>query len=282
MVLAFFQNSRPECNIERFYTTGNQRKIDCFTVDGFCSHCNTIFEAFGCFYHFCECQEGQPCLADEDIVKGQGKREMDELRRSYLREKIYSIIEMWECQWKLHMRENCKIKSFVRSTFPYKRPLSFENLLSRIRKGELFGYVQLDLRVPENLREKFEPFPPIFKNILVSRSDIGDYMKKHAEENKLMTQPRRILISSFHLINGTILTPLLNFYLDLGLECDRTYRFVQYTPMKCFNSFVLSAVDVRRKSEENPHSNVVAETMKLLANSSYGYQIMDRSRHTII
>ena len=27
-------------------------------------------------------------------------------------------------------------------------------------------------------------------------------------------------------------------------------------------------------------SNVVAETMKLLANSSYGYQIMDSSRHT--
>ena len=78
---------------------------------------------------------------------------MDELCRSYLREKNYSIIEMWECQWKLHMRENHETKSFVRSTFPYKRPLSFENLLSRIRKGELFGYVQCDLRVPENLRE---------------------------------------------------------------------------------------------------------------------------------
>ena len=33
--------------------------------------------------------------------------------------------------------------------------------------------------------------------------------------------------------------------------------------------------------DENPNSTVVAETMKLLANSSYGYQIMDRSRHTV-
>ena len=31
----------------------------------------------------------------------------------------------------------------------------------------------------------------------------------------------------------------------------------------------------------DPSSGVVAETMKLLGNSSYGYQIMDRSRHTI-
>ena len=62
------------------------------------------------------------------------------------------------------MRENHEIKCFVRSTFPYKRPLSFENLLSRIRKGELFGYVQCDLRIPENFREKFESFPSFSKN----------------------------------------------------------------------------------------------------------------------
>ena len=42
-----------------------------------------------------------------------------------------------------------------------------------------------------------------------------------------------------------------------------------------------SAVDTRREVNENPNFSVVAETMKLLANSSYGYQIMDRSRHTV-
>ena len=51
--------------------------------------------------------------------------------------------------------------------------------------------------------------------------------------------------------------------------------------MKCLNSFVQSAVDARRKGDENSNSSVVAETMKLLANSSYGYQTMDRSRHII-
>ena len=42
-----------------------------------------------------------------------------------------------------------------------------------------------------------------------------------------------------------------------------------------------SALDARREGDENPNFSVVAETMKLLANSSYGYQIMDRSRHTV-
>ena len=74
---------------------------------------------------------------------------------------------------------------------------------------------------------------------------------------------------------------MLLFYLQLGLVCKKIHRFVQYTPRKCFNNFVQSAVDARRQGDKNPSSSVVAETMKLLANSSYGYQIMDRRRHTV-
>ena len=88
MVMAYFQNCRPDCKIESFYKTGTQKKIDCFSVDGFCDHCDTIFEGLGRFYHFFECQEVQPCLTDKDIDRGQKKREMDQLRRSYLRGKI--------------------------------------------------------------------------------------------------------------------------------------------------------------------------------------------------
>ena len=106
-------------------------------------------------------------------------------------------------------------------------------------------------------------------------------MKNYAEEERLLSQPQKKLISSFTLQNGKLITPLLLFYLQLGLVCSKIHRFVEYTPKKCFNSFVQSAVDARRQGDENSNSSVVAETMKLLANSSYGYQIMDRSRHTV-
>ena len=53
MVMSYFQRTRPECENESFFTTGREKIIDCFGVDGFCSHCNTVFEAMGCFYHFC-------------------------------------------------------------------------------------------------------------------------------------------------------------------------------------------------------------------------------------
>ena len=106
-------------------------------------------------------------------------------------------------------------------------------------------------------------------------------MKDYAEKRGLLSQPRKMLISGCFLENGTLITPLLLFYLELGLVCKKIYRFVEYIPVKCFNKFVQSAVNARREGDENPNSSVVAETMKLLANSSYGYQIMDRCRHTV-
>ena len=110
---------------------------------------------------------------------------------------------------------------------------------------------------------------------------MGDLMKTYAEEEGIMSQPRKMLMSSFTIQNRILISPLLLFYLQLGLVVTKLHRFVEYTPRKCFNSFVQAAVDARRKSDENLNSSVVAETMKLLANNCYGYQIMDQSRHTV-
>ena len=140
--------------------------------------------------------------------------------------------------------------------------------------------MQCDIEVPEKLRSKFANFPPIFKNPLVSKSDIGDLMKNYADE-RLLSQPRKMLISSFTLQNGTLITPLLLFHLQLGLVLTQIHRFVECTPKKGFNVYVQAAVDARREGDQNHSSSGVAETMKFLSNSSYGYQIMDRSRHTL-
>ena len=131
--------------------------------------------------------------------------------------------------------------------------------MQNIRNETMFGYVQCDLSVPVELKAKFSNFPPNFTNIDDTKNDIGEYMKTYAEENDLLKQPQGMLISGFKLNNGTLITSLFSFYLDLGLQCTKTHRFVQYTPYEVFNSFVQSVVDARRAGDENPLSGVVAE-----------------------
>ena len=92
MAMLYFQQSRPDCKIESNIITGRQQKIDCFSVDGICYHCNTVFEAMGCYYHYCPCQEARTSLTDTDTERGVKKRQQDEMCRDYIQQKRYEIV----------------------------------------------------------------------------------------------------------------------------------------------------------------------------------------------
>ena len=102
----------------------------------------------GCYFNFCPCQEARPILTDDDINRGTKKREMDGLRKDYIREKGYFKEEMWDCSW-----------------------------WEKIRNETMFGSVQCDLSVPDELKAKFSNFPPIFINIDVTRNINGENVK---------------------------------------------------------------------------------------------------------
>ena len=97
--------------------------------------------------------------------------------------------------------------------FLYRRSLAECQLLEKIESGKLFGYVQCNIEVPHRLKPHFANFPSVFENTLVDRKDIGKLIEQYAEEEGLMSQPQKMLISSIRLQNGTLITPLLLFYL---------------------------------------------------------------------
>ena len=177
MVMSFYQELRPECKIQSFYTTGKQKKIDCFHVDSYCDHCKTVFEAMGCYYHFCSCQETRPSLSEQDIERGNKKREMDELRREYIRERGYKIQDISECERWEHFKTDSSVKNHVKTDFPYKRPLSTDSLLEKMKNRSLFGYVQCNLIVPDELKPTFSIFLQ-YSKILTSTETILENTRK--------------------------------------------------------------------------------------------------------
>ena len=114
MIRSYFQQSQPDCKIESKVTTGRQKQIDCFSVDGICYHCNKVFEAMGYYYHYCPCQEARPSLTDTDTERGVKKQQQDEMRREYIQQKVYEIVKMWECEcWSIY-----KTDASIKGTFP--------------------------------------------------------------------------------------------------------------------------------------------------------------------
>ncbi len=48
-----------------------------------------------------------------------------------------------------------------------------------------FGFVQVDIETPENLKEYFSEMTPIFKNEEIKFEDIGEYMQNCHNENDI-------------------------------------------------------------------------------------------------
>ena len=227
MVMSYLQRTRPESEIESFFTTGRLKKSDCFSVDGFFSHCNTVLEAIGCFHPFCPCQELRPSLTEDDIQRGSRKKELDALRRHDLQEIGFKVIERWECEWWRLYKTTNTVKQRIREDFPFRRSLAAEQLSEEINEGMSFDYVHCDIEVHENLRSKFNNFPPIFKNTLVSKNDIGDSMKNYAEEEGLFAQPGKRLKSRFTLQNGTLIADYSSTFVlsETGACCHHSTPF---------------------------------------------------------
>ena len=108
------------------------------------------------------------------------------MRKQYIKEKGYNVVEMWECEWWNQYKMTTCVKEHLRESFPDKRPVREESLLEQIRNGKLFGFVQGDIEVPEKLKERFAKFPPIFKNTEIGRHDIGSLMQVYAEKEGLL------------------------------------------------------------------------------------------------
>ena len=176
VVLKIFTTNRSKVQNQVLY---NRQKEDNWPLQCcFFSHCGTGFEALGCFYHFCACHKIRPSLTEQDIHRASKKRELDELRRSYIKKKVFTVIEMWECEWWRLYKTTSDLKLHIRESFSDRRSLTEHQLLEGIRKGNFFGYVQCDIEVPEFLRANFADFPVQFKNTLVSKNDTSAWWKR--------------------------------------------------------------------------------------------------------
>jgi hypothetical protein len=155
-----------------------------------------------------------------------------------------------------------------------------ETILQAVMDEKLFGALGVDLHVPDDLKSKLAEMPPVFKNIEVSRDDIGDHMKGYAEEKGIMNQKRTCLIGSMHGEKIMVISPLLKWYVEHGLKVTQIYQVVEYTPAACFQKFGDNISDAQRAGDADPEKKIVAETRKHDGNSSYGKTVTNKERHT--
>ena len=250
----------------RHQSNGREKRVGKLLVDGWCAEIRTAYQFHGCYVHGCtNCYEPQ----ETNALNGKTMAKLLEDTKkntAYLRRHVH-VVEMWECAWKLEAKQ------------PHRQKwnMTQQQIITAVVDGTLFGMV--DVRVPEHLQDHFAEMQPVFKNVTVTRDDIGPFMRQYAEENDIMSAPRRMLVGSFHGIKLLLATPLLKWYLAHGLVVDRVYQVVEYEPNPCFQRFGESVSAARRAGDTDPEKAIIADTMKLLGNSGYGKTVTNIDRH---
>jgi hypothetical protein len=93
-------------------------------------------------------------------------------RIEYIKDQGYDVVEMWECQWRASIKKDPELSSFIENR---KRPC--DGLITMTEDQILLGALEVDIKVPDLLKPTFAEMSPIFKNVEVSRDDIGDHMR---------------------------------------------------------------------------------------------------------
>ena len=250
-------------------------------VDGFASSTNTVYQFNGCYWHGHGCSEATS--VDIGSRTAEQRLRATNIKKDYLQHLGYTVESIWECDWRQQVERTPNIKEFLNafylSTYGDSRELTQDKILQRVKDGKLFGFVECDIAVPEHLIHRFSEMPPIFKNVNLDRSHLSDHMKQFAETNGYLKRPQRYLIGSMVGEKILLLTELLRWYLQQGLQVSRIYQVVEFERSPILKPFGESVTAARRAGDVDSAQKLLASTAKLVGNSLYGKTIVDKTKH---
>ena len=242
-----------------------ETRIENYKVDGFCEEINTAFEYDGCYHHGHGCSD-----KTNDPVKWAKTME----RKEHLRQLGFNVRSITSCEWLRDPESNNDFAEPQACT-----EVSVKGIEERVRNDEVFGLIQYSGHFPDELKEKYADFGPIFKNVPVDLTDIGDHMQTFCIATGRTKGVDRALIGSFKADKHIVLTPLLKLYLEMGFILTDVQFLMEFRRKSVFSWFRDEVSDDRRRADLSPEFAVRGLTSKTKGNCGYGRTIMDKTKH---
>ena len=99
------------------------------------------------------------------------------------------------------------------------------------------------------------------------------------KDNNMNARNRKTLVAGMRAEKILLATPLLKFYLDLGLVVSDVYTVIEFESRKCFEKIINGVADDRRKADKGLIPPIQGNTSKLVGNSAYGSMLLDPTKH---
>ena len=240
-------------------------KIDGYAnVDGQ----NLFYEFLGCYWHKgCEYCGRYPGLDPE----------WDE-KSTYLK-RHGTLVTMRECIWQE------KIKHLRSMETPYLPQImskysNEKTLLAGIRSETLFGFAICDVTCPDQIFNQIKSinFPPVIQRGIIDEDLLSPYMAERCRSRDYKL-PQKTLIQTYNGKQLLLYTPVIKFYMDLGLEISNVTKFIQFKAARPLEPFVEKITEGRIAACESGNGPLEL-AYKIIGNSGYGKLGEAVSRYT--
>ena len=160
------------------------------------------------------------------------------------------LVVMRECVWNKQFRTIQCDTPFLPGIL--QKWSKEKQLLEGIKEGEFFGFAVCDVVCPDDVYEKIKSinFPPVIQRGIIDEDLLSPYMSERCKARNYKL-PQKTLIQTYNATQILLYTPVIQFYLELGLEIKNISKFIQYKPTKPLEPFVQKIVEGRIKAAED-------------------------------
>ena len=121
-----------------------------------------------------------------------------------------------------------------------------QTLLEAIKNDEIYGFAVCDVKCPDPILAKYKDFlfPPVIKHETITEDHVTGYMKHRVTEDERKLDFKTVV----QVYNGEqllLMTDIIKFYMEIGLEVSNITQFIQYIPSKILKPFVQEVVGMR-------------------------------------
>ena len=155
-----------------------------------------------------------------------------------------------------------------------------DEIIQNVLNDELFGFFEVDIELPDQLRDKFSEFCPLFVISEVPEDQIPQHMKDYKiNTGRKMIKNNKKRLGVMKAEKILLYSPLLKWYLNHGLQVTKIHRYISYTSGRPFKWFPEEVSSARRAADRDKNKKQLGDTAKLKGNSFYGKMIENLEKH---
>ena len=139
-----------------------------------------------------------------------------------------------------------------------------EEILNTPDDSDIGYFLEVDLKYPDNIKEKTKNFPFCPENKKIDPDKYNDYMKKIKPKN--YTKSKKLICDWTDKKKYLIQYRMLKFYVRHGMVVEKIHETISFKQSKWLESYISFNTQKRNKAE----NDFEKEFFKLLVNAAFG------------